>query len=166
MKQFSGSGSNLSDAVGLDISEKDVIGRDEETKILQNVLNQVIAGRDAGSDDAEIMTTISKKKPELVLVAGASGTGKSCLIKTALKSKVKSEHNGFYIVGKIDQYEKEQNGGAYSAFGRALEELCDQIDRHDDRDEIVSKIKESLGDNFKRLSTFIPGLAGNTPLIV
>jgi predicted AAA+ superfamily ATPase len=60
----------LSDAVRLDLSDKDLFGRENEIKILQDSLERI---------------THDEGTPELLLVAGASGTGKSSLIKAALK---------------------------------------------------------------------------------
>jgi len=62
---------------------------------------------------------INKSAPELFLVAGKSGTGKSVLVKRALK-EVAEDHEGFFVVGKFDQ---QQTPEPYGPFAAALTQL-------------------------------------------
>jgi predicted ATPase len=95
--------------------------------------------------------------PELLLVTGVSGTGKSSLVKAALKNRTRHVKGGLFLHGKFDQFSIE-GSGSFSAALEALNELCELVDRHEDRDELVESIKQALGSEFGRLSTFIPGL--------
>ncbi|CAB9497091.1 Transcriptional regulator [Seminavis robusta] len=67
-----------------------LFGRDEEIVVLQEAFKRRI-DRAAGD------------QPELILVQGDFGTGKSALVKTALRDYVK-RHNGYFALGKFDQY--------------------------------------------------------------
>jgi predicted ATPase len=136
--------SSLSDAVRLDLSGKNLFGRENEIKILQDSLERI---------------THDEGTPELLLVTGASGTGKSCLIKAALKNRTRHDKGGLFIHGKFDQFGSE-GSGSFSAVSEALNELCELVDRREDRDELLKSIKQALGSEFGRLSTFIPGLRG------
>lgn len=60
--------------------------------------------------------------PELALVAGYSGIGKSALVYELYKPIV--EHQGFFISGKFDQYKREI---PYFTITQALQELIQQI---------------------------------------
>jgi predicted AAA+ superfamily ATPase len=81
--------SNLSDAVSPDIKGNDLVGRETETTILFDALERVSHGNG---------------KPELVLVGGISGTGKSCLVDKTLNRRTLDEKGGFFIHGKFDQF--------------------------------------------------------------
>jgi predicted ATPase len=132
----------LSDAVRLDLPDKDLFGRENEIKILQDSLERI---------------THDEGTPELLLVTGASGTGKSCLVKAALKNHTRHVKGGLFIHGKFDQFSVEGNG-SFSAALEALHGLCELVNHHEDRDALVQSIKQTLGNESGRLSTFIPGL--------
>jgi predicted ATPase len=132
----------LSDAIRLDLSDKDLFERENEIKILQDSLERI---------------THDEGTPELLLVTGASGTGKSCLINAALKNRTRHEKGGLFIHGKFDQF-SSKGSSSFSAALEALNELCELLDRHKDRVELVQSIKQALGNEAGRLSTFIPGL--------
>jgi predicted ATPase len=134
--------SSLSDAVRLDLSDKDLFGRENEIKILEDSLESIT--QDEGA-------------PKLLLVTGASGTGKSCLVNAALESRTRHDKGGLFIHEKLDQFSSE-GSGSFSAALEALNKLCELVDRHEDRDELVESIKQALGNEFGRLSTFVPGL--------
>jgi predicted ATPase len=132
----------LSDAVRLVLSDKDLFGRENEIKILQDSLERI---------------THDEGTPELLLVTGVSGTGKSALIKAALKNHTRHDKGGLFIHGKFDQFSSEGTG-SFSAALEALNQLCELVDRREDRVELVQSIKEALGNEAGRLTTFIPGL--------
>ena len=137
------SGRSLSDTVRLVLSDKDLFGRENEIKILQDSLERI---------------THDEGTPELLLVTGASGTGKSCLVKAALKNRTRHDNKGgIFLHGKFDQFSSE-GSSSFSAALEALNELCEVVDRHEDRDELIESIRQALGNEFMRLSTFIPGL--------
>ena len=128
----------LSDAVRLDLSDKDLFERVNEINILHDSLERI---------------THNEGTPARV----AAGTGKSSLIIAALKNRTRHDKGGLFIHGKFDQYNRE-GSGSFSVAVEALNELCELVDRHEDRDELLKSIKQALGDMFGRLSTFIPGL--------
>ena len=80
-------------------------GRDKEVQQLQQAFERRISD--------------SKKAPELCLVAGKSGTGKSVLVKRAL-SELVEDHEGIFVLGKFDQL---QNPEPYAPFVVALTQL-------------------------------------------
>jgi predicted ATPase len=133
--------STLSDAVRLDLRFKDLFGRENEIKIIQDSLERVT----------------HEGTPELLLVTGASGTGKSSLVKSALHNRTLHDKGGLFVHGKFDQFRSE-GSSSFAAVLEALNELCELVDHHDDRDELVKSIKQALGNEFGRLSTVIPGL--------
>jgi predicted ATPase len=115
--------SSLIDAIRLDFSDKDVFGREEETAILRAALERVSEPEGAG-------------EPEVIFLKGASGTGKSVLVKSALRDAARNEMGGFFVVGKFEQFRSLS-----AALVEAADHLCRQIIHREDRDELVSIIK-------------------------
>jgi PAS domain S-box-containing protein len=84
-------------------------GRNQEVAQLLAALDRVMHGRG-----------------EVVLLPGASGTGKTALAHT-LREPAKSR-NGFFLEGKFNQYDQNI---AYGAWRQALAEFCQVVDRED-----------------------------------
>ncbi|CAB9512265.1 Protein tyrosine kinase [Seminavis robusta] len=57
----------------------------------------------------------SNMGPELVLVSGKSGTGKTVLVKQALQKLVVEEHDGHFVLGKFDQLQTPEPYGPFVA---------------------------------------------------
>jgi predicted ATPase len=159
--------STLSDAVRLDLSgNMGLFGRDNEMKTLRDAFSRIVAATPTTSSTHTTTTQESHQEesmlmnaaPELVLVGGASGTGKSSLVKAALEKCTRFDNGGFFIKGKFDQFSNEGTSDSCSALLEALTELCKLVKTHKDRDTIVQSIRVGLGDEVGRLSTFIPEL--------
>lgn len=146
--------SNLSDAVRLDLTDKDLFGRDDEIAKLRNVLTRVTAKQNTTtSNKKEVVQTA----PELAIVSGASGTGKSTLVRAALQDYSTRDLEGFFICGKFDQF-SATNSDPYSALVVALNDLCSLVGHHKNRDKLVESARQALGDEVGPLMSFIPGL--------
>ena len=104
-RQIKGSSSKKIDLNWTFLERGFLYGRDREVKQLQEAFERRISTR--------------KKAPELCLVAGKSGTGKSILVKKALHELVE-DHDGAYILGKFDQL---KNPEPYGPFVVALTQL-------------------------------------------
>ncbi|CAB9496805.1 Serine Threonine protein kinase and Signal Transduction Histidine Kinase (STHK) with GAF [Seminavis robusta] len=89
--------------------------RDKEIKALQDAFRRQIqsAPPDSTYDNPE-----EERQQSLVLVSGHSGTGKSALVRNALKPLVINERNGCYLTGKFDQL--QHNKEPYAPFVNAI----------------------------------------------
>ncbi len=91
--------------------------------------------------------------PELVMVAGYSGTGKTSLVRELYKPIVRD--NGFFISGKFDQYKRNI---PYSTIVEAFRELIQQI--LTESEERVARwrkeLQSALGINGQLLVDIIP----------
>ncbi|MCP4703909.1 MAG: AAA family ATPase, partial [candidate division Zixibacteria bacterium] len=101
-----------------DLSEKFTIsqklyGRENEIKILNDAFERVSFIEDGVG---------SQGQPEMMLVTGYSGIGKSALVKEIYKSL--AEKRGYFITGKFDQL---QRNIPYSAIINAFGELVQQL---------------------------------------
>ncbi|CAB9511874.1 Protein tyrosine kinase [Seminavis robusta] len=63
--------------------------------------------------------------PELVLITGPSGTGKTSLAKQVLEDHVVTLQQGFFLVGKFDQYRNKAQ--PFSAFMSAIEQFTQSV---------------------------------------
>ena len=100
------------------LKQGQLYGRDAELEQLRQVFHQRVGV--SSSSPGNRNRTPNKKRPELVLVSGKSGTGKSVLVKRALRQLVEDERNGFFLLGKFDQL---QNPEPYGSFVAALTQL-------------------------------------------
>ena len=91
-------------------------GRDEEMEQLRQVF-----GRRVGTTE----DNHEQLRPELVLVSGKSGTGKSVLVKRSLQTLVDDELQGHFLLGKFDQL---QSQGPYGPFVAALSQLASSLE--------------------------------------
>ena len=110
---------SLSDAVRLDLPNRDKLGRENEIKILQDSLERM---------------THDEGLSELLLATG--GTGKSSLTKAALHNRTRYAKGWLFVHRKFDQVISE-GSGSFSAALEALNELCarSSIDRRKYRDD-------------------------------
>ncbi|MCP4634567.1 MAG: AAA family ATPase, partial [candidate division Zixibacteria bacterium] len=103
---------------GFDLSEKfnisqKLYGRENELKILHDAFDRVSFKGDSAK---------SQGQPEIMLVTGYSGIGKSVLVKEIYKSLAGKQ--GYLITGKFDQL---QRNIPYSAMINAFGELVQQL---------------------------------------
>lgn len=119
------------------ISQK-LYGRENEVKVLQNLVE-----------------TIAHDPPQLALIGGFSGIGKSSLISEMQKPVF--EKGGFFIIGKFDQF---KTNFPYSAFIQALQDLVQHIlTESEERIQYWrDKILESLGANAGVITDVLPEL--------
>ncbi len=119
------------------ISQK-LYGREKEVQIMHNLVE-----------------TIAQDPPQLALIGGFSGIGKSSLISEMQKPIY--EKGGFFIIGKFDQF---KTNFPYSAFIQALQDLVQHIlTESDDRIQYwKDKILESLGPNSGVITDVLPEL--------
>lgn len=82
---------------------------------------------------------------EVVFVQGQAGSGKTCLVETALRRHVLLG-TGYYATGKFDQVCARD---AYSALVAAFHEVCDLVLQggEDVKDAVKQALVESLGDD-------------------
>ncbi|MEH1818910.1 MAG: AAA family ATPase [Nostoc sp.] len=96
---------------------------------------------------------VSQGKPELVLVSGYAGVGKSSLVKEIHKPIVRER--GVFISGKFDQYKRDI---PYSTIVQAFKTLARQIltEPEDKLSTWKQEIKAALGNNGKLITDVIP----------
>jgi PAS domain S-box-containing protein len=94
--------------------------------------------------------------PELVLVSGSSGIGKSAVIYELHKVLVPS--HGLFAAGKFDQY---KSGIPYATFAQAFQNLVRQLLSRSDVElgRWRDALKEALGANGQLMINLIPELA-------
>ncbi|BBD69807.1 multi-sensor hybrid multi-kinase [Nostoc commune NIES-4072] len=96
---------------------------------------------------------ISQGKPELVLVSGYAGVGKSSLVKEIHKPIVRER--GVFISGKFDQYKRDI---PYSTIVQAFQTLVRQILTQPEAQLLTWKkrIQAALGNNGRLITDVIP----------
>ncbi|MEH1886237.1 AAA family ATPase [Nostoc sp.] len=96
---------------------------------------------------------ITQGKPELVLVSGYAGVGKSSLVKEIHKPIVRER--GFFICGKFDRYKRDI---PYSTIVQAFQTLARQIlTQPEERLATWKKqIQAALGNNGRLITDVIP----------
>lgn len=96
-------------------------GREAEVDLLLKAFERVSGVVAPGSLPAHASRPLLTRS-ELVLVAGYSGIGKSALVQEIHKPM--TQHNGYFIAGKYDQF---QRNIPYSAIIHAFQELIRQL---------------------------------------
>ncbi|MEH1783419.1 MAG: AAA family ATPase [Nostoc sp.] len=96
---------------------------------------------------------LSQGKPELVLVSGYAGVGKSSLVKEIHKPIVRER--GVFICGKFDQYKRDI---PYSTIVQAFQTLARQIltEPEGQLSNWKKEIQAALGNNGKLITDVIP----------
>jgi PAS domain S-box-containing protein len=96
---------------------------------------------------------ISQGKPEIVLVSGYAGIGKSSLVKEIHKPIVRER--GVFISGKFDQYKRDI---PYSTIVQAFQTLVRQIltESEDQLANWKKRIQAALGNNGRLIADVIP----------
>jgi PAS domain S-box-containing protein len=123
----------------LQIPQK-LYGREAEISQLLNVFERVV--------------TVGK--PELVLVSGYSGIGKSSLINELHKPIVQTQ--GIFISGKFDQYKRDI---PYSTIVQAFQGLVRQLLTQSEEILMIwrDRIRAAVGNNGKLITDVIPEVA-------
>ena len=109
-----------------------------------------------------------QKRPQIVMLAGGSGTGKTALISKAFHNSNKC----LYGVGEFEQETQSHTKTPYTALMHCLSHICREMIHHDyntiindpDSNQInviyASRIRDQIKkEEIARLSTFIPELA-------
>jgi predicted ATPase/signal transduction histidine kinase len=118
---------------------KKLYGREQEVAKLLSAFERVIQGG----------------PPELLLVSGYSGIGKSALIYEVYKPV--TQHRGYFAAGKFDQF---QRSVPYRAVSQVLADLVEQVQTEDK--EAVARwrenIQKAIAPNGKLLTDLVPEL--------
>ena len=123
-------------SVRLNFAKLKLYGRDKEIYELRHALESVERSR----------------KPEIVLLHGFSGTGKSTLANT-LEDVV---GRGYFLNGKYDQLRSPQ---PFSGIVEAFSRISVALSRRDDRDDIHNDVVTGLGRGYVHLTNIFPKLA-------
>ncbi len=113
-------------------------GREEEIEAIQKICNRIVS-----------------KTPELLLVYGEPGIGKTSLIKEI--EKIVTEQKGYFLSGKFEQYRRND---PYSAFIEAFQDLIEQLLMLSEETIITwrEKILVAVGSNAQLVVDIIPKL--------
>jgi PAS domain S-box-containing protein len=117
-----------------------LFGRERETASLLAAFDRVLA----------------KGMPELVLVSGHSGIGKSSVVRELHKALVPP--HGLFATGKFDQYKRDV---PYATIGQAFHGLVREILGRSEAEvsQWRSALREALGPNGLLIVTLVPELA-------
>ncbi|MDZ4872596.1 MAG: Serine/threonine-protein kinase PknD [Chroococcidiopsis cubana SAG 39.79] len=129
----------------LQIPQK-LYGREREIKILLAAFGRVCEEGQRRQGGQEIPITNYQFKPELVLVRGYAGIGKSSLVQETFK--LVTQKKGYFVQGKYEQYQRHI---PYFGLIKALQELVRQLLLEDSdrlakwRDCILTTCGENIG---------------------
>jgi predicted ATPase/class 3 adenylate cyclase/GAF domain-containing protein/tRNA A-37 threonylcarbamoyl transferase component Bud32 len=128
---------NIADSFGLFILPSKLYGREEQLEQLSQIMNRVI----------EI------QKPQLILVSGYSGIGKTVLIQEARKQITIAKGN--FTKGKFDQLNRNI---PYFGFTIAFTDLAKQLlaEKEEDLQVLKSQLLTALGANIQIINQLIP----------
>ncbi|MBP0018571.1 MAG: AAA family ATPase [Cyanobacteria bacterium SBLK] len=132
-------------------------GREKEVKTLLAAFERVSGGGDGGESRLQTPPSPPIPSPELLLVAGYSGIGKTAVINEVHKPIV--GQRGYFIKGKFDQFNRNI---PFSAFVQAFRDLMGQLLGESDTElgHWKTKILEAVGTNGQILIDVIPELEG------
>ncbi len=118
-------------------------------------IGQKLRGRDAEVESlfAAFERVALRGAPELVLVSGYSGVGKSSLVRELHRPIMRAR--GFFISGKFDQYKRDI---PYSTFAQAFAGLVEQILTESEERLAVwrTEIQRALGASGRLIADIIP----------
>lgn len=117
-------------------------GRDGDVDALRYRLRTLAKSKDRGGGGGDDDDGGSGRDPELLLVSGASGCGKSALVMRGLRDP--ADRMGLvFASGKFDQ---SRIKAPLSAVAQAMAVLAGRVADHERSREILSEIREELGD--------------------
>lgn len=124
-------------AQGLFLLPSQLYGRDAEMRQLSAAIERVVQ---AG-------------QPELVLVSGYSGIGKTVLVQEARKQIAIAK--GHFVSGKFDQLNR---GIPYQGFSLAFSELAKQLltEKEETLQRLKTQLLDTLGDNAQIINELVP----------
>lgn len=132
-----------------DISEKFQIpqrlyGREREIDALMAAFERVVGRGNEGA------------RPELVLIAGPSGIGKSAIVQELYRPI--TGRRGYFIAGKFDQF---HGGAPYSAFAQAFQGLIQQLLSESEARLVAvrEELMNALGSNAALIIDVLPDVA-------
>ena len=144
---------NVSSLARLRLANMKLHGRDDDIQLLKNKLlelkkkskQETHQSQDNGQDGQSppTKTLESYSMPELVLVSGVSGTGKSALVLKGLKEPAERMAMTF-VSGKFDL---NNTALPLSAFMEAMTSLTKIINEGDQRQNIQKDIYESISED-------------------
>ena len=117
-----------------------VVGREKELRVLNECLDRIT----------------SLQETELIMIHGHSGSGKSSIVNSFVKSL---PERVFFAQGKFNQL---QSSSPYAALATASDQLCRQIMRREDSTEIRDRVRAVLGADISLMGNLVPRLAEMT----
>lgn len=138
----------------------ELFGRDEELQTLENAVSRMMSLPESSTSS---LTKSDSNNPELLLVSGHSGTGKTVLVKK-LKEFVVNSHDGFLVIGKFDQLQKAA-AEPFGPFVAAITQLVITLQRQDQEQDVTRHsmkdfILSQLGlDVCQTLCDLVPAMA-------
>ena len=139
-----------------------LFGRDNEIRQLQEVFERKLSlanhngGRSSDTDIDNSSIARTKAASELLLVSGASGTGKTALVKKALHEVVE-QHGGHFLFGKFDQLAAASE--PYRPFVAALTQLAIALEADTSKSASPERILEEVGlESCRALCELVPVL--------
>jgi len=125
------------------------LGRADRPERLQ--IPQKLYGRQAQLQ--ALLEAFESATPQLVLVGGGSGVGKSALVHE-LRQPI-TARRGFFLVGKFEQYHRSR---PYHALVQALGDLGRQLLGSDRADAWSERLRAAVGPNGRVLTELVPSL--------
>lgn len=150
---FSQSQAPATSLAQLRISNMKLHGREEDMKLLKTKLHGLTAKKIDDKKEAPVSSL-----PEILLVAGVSGTGKSALVARGLSEPAKRMGIAF-AGGKFDL-----NKAAHlplSAFSTAMSTLTKHVIESEQREKITNEIKREFSEeDLEMIAGTLPGCRG------
>ena len=132
----------ISDLNRLKFASLGLYGRDTELATLRAALERL--GTKRSGDEQSL---------NLVLLAGASGTGKSAIVKE-FSTHMYSKSDALFVSGKF----KQNVSTPYAAFISAFTQLCSEVRTLQEYPTIRKSIQQAVGADFKFLRDLVPNI--------